>query len=454
MPALKLIFGPMLIGVFFNVILWGIMAVQVMVYYQAYKRDALWLRIFVFYLVIAETANSALDMAMMYEVLIQKWGSPEATVYLPNLLAADPVTTVSETYTFVVDDSPTHPQFFSQVLISTPIQIFVAYRIRIISQLTWIPVIICLLALVSLAGGVWTAVTATVVRVFARKPELHTPALTWLLSSAIVDVMITASLYWSLTKRKTGFKSTDDSINRIIRLTVQTGLVTAVFALLDVICFLSVPRTTINFIWDFALSKLYSNALLSTLNARAGWNSLAGTDDHNILFGTNQWPSSSGEDSDSTSRPRFRRNSRGELRGFGWGSTTITNGEMSFAGMTGQSGTYELESAHHHHRHPHSHPRRHSHPLPAEDGFDDDVKNLRKSETDAEIVEYGVAITTSKEAPGQQPNSPEADSKGRLIVHTQPVDREAALTVPMPLARTSTATETTSVSTHQRPSLS
>ena len=41
-----------------------------------------------------------------------------------------------------------------------------------------------------------------------------------------------------------------------------------------------------NFIWDLPLSKLYTNSLLSTLNARAGWNNLMGPEnEHNVLFG-------------------------------------------------------------------------------------------------------------------------------------------------------------------------
>jgi len=39
-----------------------------------------------------------------------------------------------------------------------------------------------------------------------------------------------------------------------------------------------------NFLWDLALSKLYTNSLLSTLNARAGWNNLAGQGSTNLLF--------------------------------------------------------------------------------------------------------------------------------------------------------------------------
>jgi len=40
-----------------------------------------------------------------------------------------------------------------------------------------------------------------------------------------------------------------------------------------------------NFIWDLPLSKLYTNSLLSTLNSRAGWNNLTGTEaGHSVLF--------------------------------------------------------------------------------------------------------------------------------------------------------------------------
>ncbi|KAG6828232.1 hypothetical protein H0H92_008730 [Tricholoma furcatifolium] len=124
----------------------------------------------------------------------------------------------------------------------------------------------------SSGGGVWLSVTVVHVRLYSKKPELHWPA---------------------LARWKTGFSGTDDAINRIIRLTIQTGFITAVFATLDVICFLALPHTTINFVWDFALSKLYTNALLSTLNARSSWGKLVDGDGNNPLFGREVSPTRS-----------------------------------------------------------------------------------------------------------------------------------------------------------------
>jgi hypothetical protein len=51
---------------------------------------------------------------------------------------------------------------------------------------------------------------------------------------------------------------------------------------------LGLPVICRNFVWDFALSKLYTNALMSTLNARTVWGGLinGGTVPPNVLFGT------------------------------------------------------------------------------------------------------------------------------------------------------------------------
>ncbi|KAF9041474.1 hypothetical protein BJ165DRAFT_1489239 [Panaeolus papilionaceus] len=162
------------------------------------------------------------------------------------------------------------------VFISTPIQIFFAWRIRLLTKSNILAAIICFFSLVSTGGGIWTTVRLVQVRLFSRKPELHWPALVWFLAACISDVLITLVLVFTLSKRKTGFVATDDAISKIIRMTVQTGMLTAFFAIGDVVFFMSLPHTALNFVWDFSLSKLYSNCLLSTLNARAELQELTG----------------------------------------------------------------------------------------------------------------------------------------------------------------------------------
>ncbi|KAF9490595.1 hypothetical protein BDN71DRAFT_1592778 [Pleurotus eryngii] len=264
MPGVGLLFGPMLIGVYLNTILYGVLVVQTFIYYQTYKNDKPWIRYLILYLFILETLNTGFDIGMMYEPLIVRYATPRATIVAPIMLSADPIATV---------------------MISTPVQLFIAWRINIITKSRLTAGIVSFFSICAFIGGIATTISVTLIPEYARLHEFDGAVITWLASSAAADIVITSSLVISLYRRKTGVRATDDVINRIIRLSVQTGMITAISAAADVIIFVVVPNTTLNFVWDFALSKLYTNSLLSTLNARAGWNNLTGSDQHNVLFG-------------------------------------------------------------------------------------------------------------------------------------------------------------------------
>ncbi|KAJ2915909.1 hypothetical protein MD484_g4531, partial [Candolleomyces efflorescens] len=183
----------------------------------------------------------------MYQPLIQHFGEAEATKYFPMMFAAEPIVIVA---------------------VSTPIQIFFAWRVKLLTKSNWLAGLICFFSIISLGGGIWTTALIIKVKVFARKIELHWSALVWFLAACVADVLITVVLVVTLSRRKTGFSATDDAIEKIIRITVQTGALTALFAIGDVVFFMSMGHTALNFLWDLALSKLYANCLLSTLNAR------------------------------------------------------------------------------------------------------------------------------------------------------------------------------------------
>ncbi|KAJ7700773.1 hypothetical protein B0H17DRAFT_1046602 [Mycena rosella] len=254
LPNVTLLFGPMLIGVFINMILYGVLLGQVLTYYKLYQKDATWMRYFILVLFIIETANTGFDMAFMFQPLILNYG--QKPTFFPTVFVTQPLCVV---------------------LVSTPIQLFFAWRIRSLTKSYWVPAIIAILALASCTGGIWTAAMIKIVKTFANKPKLHNSALLWFLSSCVADILITISLVLSLARRKTGFSGTDSVIDRIIRMTIQTGMLTAVFSILDVVCFMVLPHAAINFAFDLALSKLYTNCLMSTLNARHGLNSVSAT---------------------------------------------------------------------------------------------------------------------------------------------------------------------------------
>jgi len=230
--------------------------VQVYNYYQIYKKDAIWNRILVMYLLIVETINTAADIGLVYEPLCLRWGSPTALQISPKMFPSDAILTAA---------------------IQVPCQLYYAFRIRASTKSILLPLIIVILSFVSLVGAITASVSISILPKFADFPRVEGAILTWLVSAAVTDLIITGLLVrflMGLKKHGTGLGEGGVVVNKIILMTVQTGAVTATAATLDLVIFLGFPGT-LNFVFDFALSKLYSNSLLSTLIARAAWNQLA-----------------------------------------------------------------------------------------------------------------------------------------------------------------------------------
>ncbi|KAF8202651.1 hypothetical protein K438DRAFT_582643 [Mycena galopus ATCC 62051] len=249
-PTPQALLGPYYFGVMLNSLLYGILVLQTLSYYQAFsKNDQRWVRFFVLYLFVVETANTMLCAAMIYEPLVGEFGTGSPMTLFPSLLPSQP---------------------FLEVAISAPVQFFYAWRIWKIMENAIVPALIGMASLASTVGAIWTAVLVHEVKNYASKPKVDTTALVWSCCSSVADLLITLSLFWGLTRKKTGIKRTDDTITSIARHAVQTGLLTVTFSLLDVTLFVALPNSTLSFFFDFGLPKLYSNAVISTLNARRG----------------------------------------------------------------------------------------------------------------------------------------------------------------------------------------
>ncbi|KAF7291016.1 hypothetical protein HMN09_01280700 [Mycena chlorophos] len=243
----RLTYGPLLIGVFFNMILYGVVATQQLAYLESTRRDRWPTKLFVWSIFVVLTANTVFDMHMMFQVTILQYGAPLDK--LPTLFVTQPL---------------------SVVLVGFPIQIFFIWRIRSLTTFTIIPVVIFLFSLVSFSGGVWTVVMVPIAGTFRNIPLLYRSAEVWLISSAVTDLSIAATLAAILRAHKTGYRTTDTIVDKLVRMTVQTGLITALCSVLDVVCFLTpaLRGETVNFIWNIPLPKLYAICLMSTLNAR------------------------------------------------------------------------------------------------------------------------------------------------------------------------------------------
>jgi len=248
MAGVDLFFGPMLIGVLLNMMLYGAMVTQMFRYYRLYTNDPAWIRYLMLYLFIVGTANVVIECGIIYEPLIMQYGTAVTPVtIIPKLLPGDAIL-IS--------------------IVSAPIQLFAAWRISVITESFIVPGLIASLSLGSFGSGINMSIKVIMNREFGEFDRFETSAIVWLALSAVCDIVIAAGLSHALYTRKTGFTHVDGQINRIIRLTLETGSLTAITALADVWLFLVFPRTALNFIVDFPLASLYTVSLLAMLNSR------------------------------------------------------------------------------------------------------------------------------------------------------------------------------------------
>lgn len=245
-PAMDLSLGCMYIGVMLNVCLYGFSIVQAYIYYVHFKTDKPLMRYFVLFLVVADTANAIFDQVFMYQYLVSNFGNLTYAAKSNRSFAADPVTT-------------------GVIAFST--QLFFAWRVYKLMHSKIMPALISVGALVSLLSAIGTTIGVEIVLYFNEFHKFQVVVILWLGFAALTDVLITGSLVFTLNKSRTGFAATDDVITKLIRMTLQTGAFTTLFATIDLILFLA-STSTLHLVFNLPLAKLYVNSLLSTLNAR------------------------------------------------------------------------------------------------------------------------------------------------------------------------------------------
>ncbi|KAF7369279.1 hypothetical protein MVEN_00255700 [Mycena venus] len=149
-------------------------------------------------------------------------------------------------------------------------QTFYAYRVYILSKSPCIPVLI---VAVSLLSGVSGILIGSFQRQVGVVPPPHTRensvvSALWLGGAALSDFIIAVSVTYYLLKNDTGFRRTHMLIIKLIRLTIETGSLTAAVALINLALFFAFPGRPYFFTAGAVLPKLYANTIFAVLNSR------------------------------------------------------------------------------------------------------------------------------------------------------------------------------------------
>ncbi|KAJ7041876.1 hypothetical protein C8F04DRAFT_994141 [Mycena alexandri] len=255
---------PVFIGTIFEWGLLGVLLVQVGIYRSAFPKDSSILKALVWiilFIEILETISNTRDAIRVFGI---GWGSPE-----------------------VVDQVGW--AFFSVPIIGSISagigQCCFSYRIYLLSHKLYAPALILSLTMVQLGAGIWSGVEICLAKKFSNLQNTNVrPTALWLGSASLCDLIIVGSTaFYLLRSRSPASKTTNATIYRIVKISVETGLLCALFAIFDLYLFVTYKGTNYHLALCTELSKVYSNSILAILNSRARIShSDASTDDGNL----------------------------------------------------------------------------------------------------------------------------------------------------------------------------
>ncbi|KZT22683.1 hypothetical protein NEOLEDRAFT_1180759 [Neolentinus lepideus HHB14362 ss-1] len=241
--------GAVLLGGLISLGLSGIVSMQAFLYFRLFHNDFRRVKFVVSVVWFFDLVHSGLICAGAWQYLIQSWGNEATLDNIPIPIALTII--VTAVVTFIVHSFFTH-------------------RVLILSKHNWfISVPMWILALFRLVCA--SATTALMVHLQSFDQFLN--RYRWiftlgLATSAAVDILIAASLCYYLRRNRTGFSNMDHVIDTIMLYTINNGSLTSLATVISLICWLSMPHTLIFLGFHFAISKLYANSFLATLNTR------------------------------------------------------------------------------------------------------------------------------------------------------------------------------------------
>ncbi|KAK0236471.1 hypothetical protein EDD85DRAFT_954339 [Armillaria nabsnona] len=265
--------GPFIVGFLLNWGLFGTLSVQLYLYYLAFPNDRRFTKYLVYGIYVIESVQTMLVAHDMFAMFGHGFGDIDALTRTNfNWLTVPIMSAVAACVG----------------------QVFYAYRIFIVSKSRIIPILVICISLMSSVAAVITDVYSFRVGDLTKMNNRKTyiTAGIWCGASALCDILIAICMTYyassffplSLMRRTTNFRRTRILVTKIIRLTIETGTVTAVVALLTFILFIAFPHQTFHTAPALLVPKLYANAIYMVLNSR--FKIIGGRDTYESLMDT------------------------------------------------------------------------------------------------------------------------------------------------------------------------
>jgi len=246
--------GPIFVGTVLNWCLLGTVSLQVHTYILTYPDDSRRLKSLIWGLFGLEIIQTAFLTHYAWVTLVSGWGIP-------------------------IDSLPWSGATFPIMsgLIALIVQLFFAWRIWVLRVSIRYPyfakimsVLIAMVAMLQGVAAIYGGIAFSVNRTWEHVEKLTWIVEIWLGGSTTCDILIAAAMITILAEASRGspWKRSAVMINKLMIHAIETGAVTAVTALVDLVLFERYKHTGIHQAPALLLGKLYTSALLVSLNGR------------------------------------------------------------------------------------------------------------------------------------------------------------------------------------------
>jgi len=240
--------GATFIGVVVAASLWGVSCLQVWYYYTMYPTDAWYIKLLVPAVLAFDTVHQILITHSIYTYLVTNFGN---VVELGNIVWSLLGEVLCNGFTALL------------------VQCFLTMRVWRLSDKNYILTgLVLSLVLAEFICVIIYVVKGFQMTTFAELAQLKNLSMTVNALAAAGDVLIAISLCSMLQKSRTGFKTSDTMITKLMIFTINTGLLTSICAVASLISISAAGTTFIYITFYFCLGRLYSNSLMAILNAR------------------------------------------------------------------------------------------------------------------------------------------------------------------------------------------
>ncbi|KDR73254.1 hypothetical protein GALMADRAFT_251847 [Galerina marginata CBS 339.88] len=251
--ALDNTMGAMMIGVIVSAVLHGITLLQAFMYFTNYKKDVWYLKALVLTTVSFDAIHLAMISHAVYHYVVSDFHNPDSLRFL--------------TWTVLME------ALFTGVN-GGIVQTFYALRVFRLSKRNYLLTgIIVFLILATVGCGTVWVILSMQFKTYKQLLTISPLTITINALSTAADVTIAASLCLMLHRSRTGFKRSDNIINKLIIFIVNTGVLTTCCAVSSLICLIASPNSLIYATFYFCIGRFYTNSFLATLNARKSFSS-------------------------------------------------------------------------------------------------------------------------------------------------------------------------------------